>query len=251
MTPTRRLSFEGLDNVRDVGGLPLHAGGTTRSGVLLRSASLRHATPDDVRRLVEDLRVRLVLDLRTPGEIDRDGPTPVAEAGVETVALTFVGASRETLPETGDDTDPLLRNYLGYLGDHPANVIEAVRRLADLEDGATLVHCLAGKDRTGVLVALVLDAVGVERDAVLADYALSSEQIEALFRRWTAASGEPMPPADELTRHHPRPEVMGSVLTRLDRTHGDGTSGGPAGWLAANGLPASALDRLRDRLTDR
>ena len=121
------MPFEGLDNVRDVGGLPLRDGGSTRSGVLLRSAALHWATPQDVRRLVDEFGLRLVLDLRTPREIDRDGPTPIATAGVETVALNLIGASRE-LPETEDDTDPLLRNYLGYLDDQPANIVEAVHQ---------------------------------------------------------------------------------------------------------------------------
>jgi protein-tyrosine phosphatase len=141
----RWVRFEGLDNVRDVGGLRLRGGGVTRSGVLLRSASLHWATPADVRRLVDDFGLRLVLDLRTPREIDRDGPTPVAAAGIETVALNLVGASRE-LPETGDDTDPLLRNYLGYLDDQPANVVEAVRRLAAPTPGPR--WCTARRART-------------------------------------------------------------------------------------------------------
>lgn len=263
----RWLELEGLDNVRDVGGLPLRGGGTTRSGVLLRSASLHFATPQDVRFLVDEFGLALVLDLRTPGEIERDGPTALAAAGVETVPLTFIGASREALPETGDDSDPLLRNYLGYLTDHPANVVEAVRRLAAQDVGSSLVHCAAGKDRTGVLVALVLDAVGVERDAIVADYVLTATRLEAMFRRWTSASDRPMPA--DLTPHMPRAEVMAAVLARLDaqfdgaqfdgaqfdRVQFDrvgydhaGETGGAAGWLRANGLDDAALSRLRERL---
>jgi protein-tyrosine phosphatase len=238
----RWVTFEGLDNVRDVGGLPLRAGGVTRDGVLLRSASLRDATAADVARLVDGFGLRLVLDLRTPREIDRDGPTPVAAAGVETVALTFIGESREYLPETGDDTDPLLRNYLGYLGDHPTNVVQAVKHLAAPDAGPALVHCAAGKDRTGTLVALVLDAVGVERDAVVDDYALSAEQVEAMFRRWTTAAGIEMPA--DLTPHLPRAEVMQQVLVHLDDGYG-----GAAGWLTANGLTEGELAHLRTRLT--
>ena len=241
----RTLPFEGIDNVRDVGGLPLTGGGTTRPGVLLRSGSLHFATPDDVSRLVDGFGLSLVLDLRTPREVDRDGPTPVSAAGVETVALTFIGESRDHLPETGDDTDPLLRNYLGYLGDHPANVAEAVRRLAAEDAGPALVHCAAGKDRTGVLVALVLDAVGVEREAVVADYALSADNVEAMWRRWTTAAGEEMPA--DLTPHLPRAVVMEAVLAHLDAEYGTDGTGGAAGWLRANGLDDAALDRLRQR----
>ncbi|AEA23425.1 protein tyrosine/serine phosphatase [Pseudonocardia dioxanivorans CB1190] len=238
----RWLELEGLDNVRDVGGLPVVGGGTTRSGVLLRSASLHYVTPADVRHLVETFGLSLVLDLRTTREIDRDGPTAVATAGVETVALSFIPEEGRALPETGDDTDPLLRNYLGYLADRPDNVVEAVRRLAAPQAGPALVHCAAGKDRTGVLVALVLDTVGVEHEAIVDDYALSATRVEALFRRWTTIEGGEMPA--DLTPHLPRAEVMAAVLETLAREHG-----GAAGWLRANGLDDDAIARLRERLT--
>lgn len=238
----RWLQLEGLDNVRDVGGLPIAGGGTTRPGVLLRSASLHYVTPADVRHLVETFGLSLVLDLRTAREIDEDGPTAVAAAGVETVALTFIPEEGRALPETGDDTDPLTRNYLGYLADRPENVVEAVRRLAAPQAGPALVHCAAGKDRTGVLCALVLDAVGVERDAVVDDYALSATKVEDMFRRWTTAEGSDMPA--DLTPHLPRAEAMAQVLATLDRDHG-----GAAGWLRANGLDDDAIVRLQERFT--
>jgi protein-tyrosine phosphatase len=237
----RWLALEGLDNIRDVGGLPLREGGTTRTGVLLRSASLRYSTTSDIRHLVEEFGLRLVLDLRTQREIERHvSPAAFADAGVETVALSFIPEEGRELPETEDDVDPLTHIYLGYLRDRADNVVTAVRRLAAA--GPTLVHCAAGKDRTGVFVALVLDAVGVDRDAVVADYALSGERIEALFRRWTAASGEPMPA--DLTPHLPRAEAMAAVLGHLDTEHG-----GAARWLLAHGLEEHSLTRLRDRLT--
>jgi protein-tyrosine phosphatase len=238
----RWLELEGIENVRDVGGLPLRDGGTTRPGVLLRSASLEYVTPADVQHLVDVFGLRLILDLRTPREIDRDGPTALAAAGVETVALNLIGDSRNWLPETGDDTDPLVRNYLGYLEDHPSNVVHAIRRLAAQDAGPALVHCAAGKDRTGTVVALVLDAIGVERDAVVADYALSAERVEALFRRWTAASGEPMP--SDLTSHMPRAEAMAAVLAHLDEEYG-----GTAAWLTTNGLTEEELAHLTARFT--
>lgn len=239
---TRWIELEGLDNLRDIGGLPLGNGGVTRSGVLLRSAALHYVTESDVRHLVEWFGLRLVLDLRTAREIDRDGPTPVARAGVRTVPLSFIPEDGRPLPETGDETDPLLRSYLGFLVDRTENVVEAVRLLAAEDAGPALVHCQAGKDRTGVLVALVLDAVGVERHAVVEDYAISAHHVEAMFRRWADAAEFPMP--DDLTPHLPRAEVIAAVLDRLDTEHR-----GAAGWLRANGLDEESLRRLRVRLT--
>ncbi len=240
---TRWLTIEGLANLRDAGGLPLRGGGQTRTGVLLRSESLEAVPPAAARQLLDAHGVRVVLDLRTPREIELRPSATVAAAGVPTVELTLIGSSRDALPEAGDDTDPMLRAYRGYLADHPANVVEAVRRIAELDSGAALVHCAAGKDRTGVIVALMLDAVGVEREAVVADYALSAERVEAMFRRWTAASGEPMPLDVEV--HKPRVAVMTEFLGGLDADHG-----GAADWLRTNGLPADVLARLRTRLTD-
>lgn len=243
----RWLDLEGIDNIRDVGDLPLRHGGATRRGVLLRSASLHYVTAADVDHLIGARRLRLVLDLRTNREIEQDGPTAVAKAGVRTVPLSFIPEEGRALPETGDDSDPLLRNYLGYLRDRAGNVVEAVRTLAGLTEGAALVHCAAGKDRTGVLVALVLDAVGVERAAVVADYTLTGERLEAMFRRWTSAAGEPMPA--DISQHMPRAEVMEQVLAHLDAEHGVNGTGGATGWLLANGLTEADLDRLRGRLT--
>ena len=249
MTATDRwVALEGLDNVRDVGGLPVVGGGATRRGVLLRSASLRYLTPGDVAYLVEEFGLRLVIDLRRPSEVEEDGgPSAVAQAGVETVFLTFVGEGREALPEHVEDgIDPMLRNYRLYLADHPGNVVAAVRRLAAVDAGPALVHCAAGKDRTGVLVALVLDAVGVERQAVIDDYALSGEQIEALFHRWTTAAGTPMP--DDVSVHVPRPAVIAAVLEQLDQEFGTDGAGGAAGWLRKNGVTDEELARLKQRL---
>jgi hypothetical protein len=121
-----------------------------------------------------------------------------------------------------------------------------VRLLGGSDAGPALVHCAAGKDRTGVLLALVLDAVGVERAAVIADYALSAQHVEAMFRRWTAAAGLEMP--DDLTPHLPRAEVIATVLARLDDEHGRDGRGGAVGWLRANGLDDASLARLRARL---
>jgi protein tyrosine/serine phosphatase len=105
------------------------------------------------------------------------------------------------------------------------------------------VHCAAGKDRTGTLVAMVLDAVGVEREAIIEDYALSATRIEDMFTRWRARTGEPVPDADELDRHRPRARAMAEVLAVLDER-----AGGAAGWLLANGLTENELAILRARL---
>jgi protein-tyrosine phosphatase len=239
----RWLQLEGTENARDVGGLPVSGGKLTQSGVLLRSANLRWLTPGDVELLIEKLGLRTVIDLRTPREVDRDGPSALATAGVRTVELSLIADGAAPLPLT--EADPLLREYLRYLSHRGEQVVQAVRVLAEPDAGPTLVHCAAGKDRTGVLVAMVLDAVGVEREAVVADYGLSAEAIPAMFERWRAyavAEGYDPGPVD-IQRHMPRPAVMAEVLRTLDRRHA-----GAAGWLREGGLDDASLERLRDRL---
>ncbi|GAA1843563.1 tyrosine-protein phosphatase [Pseudonocardia ailaonensis] len=244
MTVTDRwLRFEGLSNIRDVGGLPLTDGGTVRPGVLLRSEALHHVTPADVDRLVQGLDLRLILDLRTTREIEEHGESELARVGVETVQYTFIPEAGRELPEIGEDFHPMVGHYLGYLRDKGPNVVAAVRRIAAGE-GSVLVHCAAGKDRTGTLVALVLEAVGVERAAVVEDYALSATKIDDMFRRWTTAAGVDMPPTEELDRHRPRAEAMAQVLQILDEQEGGATT-----WLRNNGLTDDELAALTARLT--
>jgi protein-tyrosine phosphatase len=245
LVPDRWLTFDGLANARDVGGLPLDGGGRVRSGVLLRTESLEGLSEADVARLTGEYGVVQVLDLRKDEELVAFGAGALAGAGVEVHRLSFIPETGRGLPELGDDADPMVANYLAYLGDRAANVVSGVRRVAEREAGATVVHCAAGKDRTGVLVALIASAVGVARADVVADYVLSSTRIDALFRRWTSVRGEEMPPADELDRHRPRPEVMETFLRMLDERHG-----GPVAWLQAHGLTDGELTRLRSRLRD-
>ncbi len=242
----RWLALEGLDNVRDVGGLPLRDGGTTRSGVLLRSASLRHCTTGDVEHLVDVFGLKLVLDLRTQREIDRDGPSPLAEAGVETVALSFIPEEGRELPETEDDVDPLVRSYLGYLRDRADNVVMAVRRLAAVDAGPALVHCAAGKDRTGVVVALALAVAGVPNEEIVADYAMTADVIDALVAKLKASPtyAEDMVRRD-VASHTPRAETMDRLLTLLDERFG-----GAVGWLDAHGFGPAERAALRARLRD-
>lgn len=245
LVPDRWLTFDGLTNARDLGGLPLEGGGRVRPGVLLRTESLEDLSPGDVARLTGDLGVVQVLDLRKDEELVVYGAGALAEAGITVHRLSFIPDTGRALPELGEDTDPMVGHYLGYLGDRAVNVVSGVRRVAERETGATLVHCAAGKDRTGVLVALISSAVGVAREDVVADYALSATRIEALFRRWTAGRGEPMPPEEDLDRHRPRAEIMQTFLELLDERHG-----GPVQWLLDNGLTEDELARLRTRLRD-
>jgi protein-tyrosine phosphatase len=133
--------------------------------------------------------------------------------------------------------------YLAYLQDRPDSVVEALRAIAD-SDGAVIVHCAAGKDRTGVVVALALSVLGVPRDRIVADYAATADRLPELLARLRASDTY----RDDLASrsddaHRPRAETMERFLDHLDRH-----TGGPLGWLASAGFGPADADRLRARL---
>lgn len=240
MTEQRWVRLEGVENVRDLGGLPLTGGGHTRFGQVLRSARLHELTEPDVEFLVEKFGIRTVIDLRSPKEVDRDGPTPLERAGVRTEHLTVLPTGQRPIPR--DDEDPKLFSYRGYLADRPENMVAAVRLLTEPEAGPALVHCAAGKDRTGVFCALVADAVGVRREAVVEDYALSNEALEAVLRRGVGAEYQ-IDPADIALYRCP-PQVMTALLAGLD------PEGAAEGWLLRHDMPSDELSTLRARLAE-
>jgi protein-tyrosine phosphatase len=253
----RWIELEKAVNVRDVGGLPADEGKLTRHGVLVRSDNLQDLSPADVTRLVDEIGVTTVVDLRTVNEVDSEGPGPLKalasvahvhlsllpEAGAMTdVAKDALAVNRERAIKRDPD-DVAGAFYIGYLEDRPDSVVGALRTIADAP-GTALVHCAAGKDRTGVVIAMALTAVGVPRDEVVADYVATGERIEQILDRLRAsptyAKDIDNIPAHE---HDPRPEIMTKFLAHLDEAYG-----GPLGWLAQHGFDQQDLARLKAKL---
>jgi protein-tyrosine phosphatase len=271
----RWVRLDGTTNTRDLGGLPTTDGGRTVAGRVLRSDNLQTLSEDDVRQLVEKIRLREVVDLRTTAEILLEGRGPL-RAVPEVVHRHF-----SLLPERGHHTDvfaveeddprhadlpedwaesvlprqapehdraepPAVRSYLGYLSDRAEAVVSALRALAEPVDGASIVHCAAGKDRTGVVVALALAVAGVPHEEIVADYAMTADVIDALVAKLAASPtyAEDMERRD-VASHTPRAESMDRVLTLLDERHG-----GPIGWLDAHGFGPEDRAALRARLRD-
>ena len=269
----RWIRLDGTANTRDLGGLPTGDGGTTVPGRILRSDNLQTLSADDVRRLVDELRLRDVIDLRTTAEVLMEGRGPL-RAVPEVTHRHF-----SLLPERGHHTDvfaveedelpelpgdwaesilprqvaeddqhepPAVRAYLGYLHDRSEAVVGALRALAHGGPGAAVVHCAAGKDRTGVVVALSLAVAGVPHEEIVADYAMTADVIDEVVARLAATPtyAEDMELRD-VASHTPQAETMDRVLTVLDERHG-----GATGWLEAHGFGADDRAALRSRLRD-
>lgn len=172
---SRRINA--LPNCRDLGGLTVgrEATGVTRFGVLLRTASLARTTADLFGSLPDHQRPATYIDLRTSEEIDRDGPCAVVEqAGTQLVHIPIASDPGTVRSRRRPQPSDYVAAYRSLL---PAalDVAATLARMVGRNDGTpTMFGCSAGKDRTGVVAALLLRFAGVPRATISRDYALSS-----------------------------------------------------------------------------
>jgi len=255
------VSIDGLFNFRDTGGMPLEGGGTTRSGVLFRSDALSGLSPQGLAELAETA-VGVIVDFRTPAERE-SAPDRVPDSRpFDVVDLSILeGAVADSMQQLMKGGAPSAAElsaamptlgglYVGMLQHGAASFAQVARLIAASNDEAptaVLVHCTAGKDRTGVATALMLDAVGAERAAVVADYASSQDNLAGPWAdgmlRMVASFGIPVTPELEAIVTGTPPEAIEEALDWVDREHG-----GAAGYLTAAGLTDAELDALRARL---
>jgi len=227
-------------------------------GVLLRSDNLQSLTARDIRFLVEQEGLEVVLDLRTDLEVELEGPGPITREPrirIEHRSLYPRSASTTDLDAASASVWPsidrshwpgeprVVQAYLSYLTTRPDSIVGSIRTIATAR-GAALVHCAAGKDRTGVVVALALDAAGVDRNAIVADYMATAHRIEAIMARLVSSpTYRSELEGHDPQRHAPVPGTMERVFELLDEGFG-----GSAAWLAAHGLRDRELERLRRRM---
>ena len=231
----------GALNFRAVGGLPA-SGGVTRAGVLFRSGNL--AGLDDAGRdALVGLGIRRVVDLRADDEVAVE-PSRVGGLDLETIRIPlFLGSVASFFVE-----DRSLADVYRGLVDESADRMVAVAR-AVIAGAPALVHCTVGKDRTGVAVALLLDAVGVEHDAIVADYARTEAMLPARRNARVLAYLRSVHPdarhLEDLATRSPAP-VMHELLEDVRERFGSG-----AGYLVAHGLRVDEVDALAEILIER
>lgn len=267
------IELDGVVNMRDLGGMVTVGGDTVRPRRLLRSDNLQDLTAGSVEVLVTRYGVSDVVDLRTDVEVAKEGDGPLrALDGIrhhhhtlyrEDTTESGIPAAERALPwETDERRDAAAaeaaerngahrpshdqfwsEHYLSYLASRPDSVVAALHAIASSE-GAAIVHCAAGKDRTGTVVGLALKVVGVPDDLVVADYAASAERVAAIMERLRAKDAYAANLKDKtVAQQSPTTDTMRLLLAVLDESYG-----GPLGWLDEQGWTAADTERLRRKL---
>ncbi|WP_408898064.1 tyrosine-protein phosphatase [Nocardioides sp. R1-1] len=242
---TRWLDLAEVDNVRDLGGLPVAGGGTTRAGVAYRASTLQEASAEDVAELVDVRRLRTVIDLRLPDEAAREGHGLLGEAGLRVVNLPVRKADATLLDvvvPSGTSAD-LGALYWQLLAGSTESFVEAARIIADPDQHAVVFHCAAGKDRTGVIAAVLLDAVGVAPEVIAADYALTSERAHQVRARLVRIPAYRNLPTVGQGVFAVDGTAIASFVDALRATYGGG-----AEFLLRHGLTPEELTALRSAL---
>ncbi|MFD3703189.1 tyrosine-protein phosphatase [Nocardia sp. NPDC058658] len=235
----RELPLRGAVNARDLGGLRTVDGRQVRRMRVLRSDLLTGLDAGDVAFLLGECGLRTIVDLRAPDETVTDGTGSIVDTVATYRNLHVYGASRVRLDLTEVAPDSsLFDRYREYLEHSGENIAAVLRLLATSGHLPALIHCAAGKDRTGVVVALLLAVVGVRTDDIIADYAATTPNLAALRARG------------------PRPDnrvpawVFAAEATTMRQflTHLDTEYGGPAAWATGAGLDRATQRRLADSL---
>jgi protein-tyrosine phosphatase len=239
----RVLVWDGCLNVRDLGGHLTEDGRTTRFGSVVRADSVRHLSAVGWQALV-DYGIRTIVDLRRHDELERDPPL---EPPVELVHVPIDELHEPELHEIwrqeGDDEAGVYAAYVRMIELLAPNFARAVAAVADAPEGGVVVHCFAGKDRTGLTCAMLLRLAGVGTEDIAADYGLSRENLRPIIDPWAEAAPDEHERALRLRIGSSPPQVMRDVLAELERRHGTVRD-----YLLEAGASAAILARARARL---
>ena len=231
----------GALNFRELAGLHTHDGRQLRPGLLFRSDTLQALTDADVRYLVDGLRLELIVDLRIGPEAVDEGRGPMA--GTPVCYLNAPLRDLSLTPDVSPD-EQTLQFYLDHLGSPTSPLGTVVRLLCAQAGRPVLVHCAAGKDRTGLVIALLLRLLGVRDSEIVADYlrtGANMDRIVARFLGWPRYR-------DHMARvpaqvYQAQEHTIVGFLAGLDGRHG-----GAEAWARARGIGDAEIAGLRERL---
>ena len=250
--PLRRLPLAGPVNFRDLGGYAALGGRSLRWRQLYRSDGLATLTETDHRVLVDELGLRTILDLRAAEEVAASVPQGLLDAGLRHVNVPIFDETRQLWREDDGPGFTIAQFYYRMLDLSSDRFVEALRLIAEAP-GPIVFHCAAGKDRTGILAAVVLSLLGVSTEDIVADYTLTAAIVPLLRSRFEALARDPKraPGAIEMPRSKAvfdevlsaRPSTMHLLLEEFERR-----SGGVEAWAFEHGFTAAEREQLEARL---
>ena len=244
------IDTHGTFNFRDFGGYTLSTGQKVRSGLLFRSGSLDRIADTEARSLQDSLSIQSIVDLRHPDEFNDNSTRG---------SLVDIVQNRYSLSVI-DPTQPL-RNHaealniaygLGQSGPRYFALLEngetiwreVIQILLDPNSYPILAHCTAGKDRTGITAALILDLVGVTQDTISEDYAMSSASVDQLFSYLVESGRRPEGTSEAAkSRMITKREYMDDFLKLLHQKYGNAE-----GYITKLGFNGFDIARIRDFL---
>jgi protein-tyrosine phosphatase len=247
-SPSRDIPLADTFNLRDLGGYPTADGRRVRWRRLFRGAGLQRLSGADVE-MVRELGLSTAIDLRTSGEVEARGTYPIGVLPVTLHHLPMIDAIWD-LTDLDPDEPPehyLATRYREMLVDGSETIAETVRILSRDENLPAVFYCAAGKDRTGVLAALLLDVLGVEPESIVADYHLSKERVERIRARACGGGGGGGAMVDQPPAFMQAPErAMELLLDWIREEHGS-----TASYLDGIGVADETIAALKDNLLER
>lgn len=238
----RLVALEGCLNFRDLGGYPSADGRRVRWRQLFRSDALHALTPADVSRLRDEIGLTTVIDLRSSAELRGDGDAPLQRLAVTHHHLPLFDG--DAMRDSGRLDVITLADRYWLMAEYAKAKIATVLTTLAAADGPAVYHCAAGKDRTGVVSAVLLGVLGVPDEVIVADYAATKENLDAIVERLMANKSyetvlSALPP-DTL---HAEAETMMAFLERIRAEYGDMRA-----YARAAGVGPDALEALAARL---
>jgi len=243
----RRVDVDGCLNFRDLGGYPTESGGTLRWRQLFRADGLHALSARGVATVRDQIGLGDIIDLRSSAELALDGRGPLEREAIRFHHLPLFdgprdGQTQERAPVFGSSLAELYFGMIDYARGPIAKVVTVLARTRD----PAVFHCAAGKDRTGVVTALVLGLLGVEDEQIVADYMVTATNMDRItdrFGRWARYRRNMASLPAEIYRVEEH--TIRTFLRELDHRYG-----GAVGWARTKGVEPDAERRLASALLD-
>ena len=247
----RAVLLDGVHNFRDLGGYPA-LGGTTAWGLVYRADGLGRLTPEDVAAL-RRRGLGTVIDLRTEAELEARGRYPVEQHAVTFHHLPVLDQTwqAQDVPDVDNAHDFLMWAYRDMLRVGSERIVDALRIIAEPDATPVVFHCAAGKDRTGLVAAMLLGVLGVPDEFIAADYGRTAIGMRRMREAWKVWAAQQDGGQQEQERQAKAPayyfecppEVMTELLTELRQQYGS-----VIGYVESLGVTPQQVESLRARL---